>query len=322
MTEPVLFGFPLSLLFLYFILYSFLGWVMETCYCSILERRFVARGFLYGPLCPIYGVGVLLMICFFAPLTDRPLLFYVVATFCMSAWEYLVGWFLETTTHIKYWDYSRYRFNLHGRVCLHISLTWGVLAYVVIFWVHPAVSGVVALLTETTRHVLAIVALVLLAGDAAATIHELALVRRMMTKLSETGEELRLQLTLGKAELSDYLDEAKEVLEDKLGDMRETLDGVREAISDKLDDAKETLSERLGAPSEAAEKLRVRYEELLTKAERASRHLRYAYRGMSSQRLSASLSAVTEASRRAKAERDAKRAAKKSEKKRSSKDNI
>lgn len=322
MTEPVLFDFPLSLLFLYFILYSFLGWVMETCYCSILERRFVARGFLYGPLCPIYGVGVLMMICFFAPLTGRPLLFYVVATFCMSAWEYLVGWFLETTTHIKYWDYSRYRFNLHGRVCLQISLTWGVLAYVVIFWIHPAVSGVVALLTVTTRHVLAIVALVLLAGDAAATIHELALVRRMMTKLSETGEELRLQLTLGKAELSDYLDEAKEVLEDKLDDVRETLDGVREAISDKLDDAKETLSGRLSAPSEAAEKLRVRYEELLTKAERASRHLRYAYRGMSSQRLSAPLSAVTEASRRAKAERDAKRAAKKSERKRSAKDKV
>ena len=102
MTEPILFGFPITLLFLYFMVYSFLGWIMETTYCSIGERRFVARGFLYGPICPIYGVGVLMMICWFAPFTGNPILFYAIAVICMSAWEYLVGWFLETTTHTKY----------------------------------------------------------------------------------------------------------------------------------------------------------------------------------------------------------------------------
>ena len=72
-------GFPISSLFLYFILYSFLGWVMETCYCSIVEQRLVARGFLYGPICPIYGGGVVLMILFFTPLKQNLVLFYVVA---------------------------------------------------------------------------------------------------------------------------------------------------------------------------------------------------------------------------------------------------
>jgi uncharacterized membrane protein len=308
MTEPVLFGFPISLLFLYFILYAFLGWVMETCYCSILERRFVARGFLYGPLCPIYGVGVLMMICWFAPLTDNPLLFYVVATLCMSAWEYLVGWFLETTTHIKYWDYSHFRFNLHGRICLHISLTWGALAYVVIFWVHPFVAGLLALFPADTQHILTIVLLALLVVDTAATIRELALVRRMMTLLNETGEELRLQLALGKAELSDYIEEARDSLEDRL-------DGVKAAISDRLDDAKDSLTEKLSIPSEAAEKLWIKYDELLAKAERASRHLRYVYRDMSSQKLSSSLSAVADAGRRYMAEHDKKRADKRAARK-------
>ena len=308
MTEPVLFGFPISLLFLYFILYAFLGWVMETCYCSILERRFVARGFLYGPLCPIYGVGVLMMICWFAPLTDNPLLFYVVATLCMSAWEYLVGWFLETTTHIKYWDYSHFRFNLHGRICLHISLTWGALAYIVIFWVHPFVAGLLALFPADTHHILAIVLLSLLVVDTAATIRELALVRRMMTLLNETGEELRLQLALGKAELSDYIEEARDSLEDRL-------DGVKAAISDRLDDAKDSLTEKLSIPSEAAEKLWIKYDELLAKAERASRHLRYVYRDLCSQKLSSSLSAVADAGRRYMAEHDKKRAAKRAARK-------
>ena len=65
MNEPLFFGVPISLAFLYFIIYSVLGWCMETIYCSVAERRLVPRGFLYGPLCPIYGVGVLMMICWF-----------------------------------------------------------------------------------------------------------------------------------------------------------------------------------------------------------------------------------------------------------------
>ena len=96
-------GYPILDLFLYFVFYSFLGWVMETCYCSICERRLVPRGFLYGPICPIYGIGVLLMILFFTPLKKNLVLFYVVAVAVMSSWEYFVAWLLETTTHVKYW---------------------------------------------------------------------------------------------------------------------------------------------------------------------------------------------------------------------------
>ena len=72
-------GSPIYDLFLYFIFYSFLGWVMETCYCSVCERRLVPRGFLYGPICPIYGAGVLLMILFFTPLKRNLVLFYAAA---------------------------------------------------------------------------------------------------------------------------------------------------------------------------------------------------------------------------------------------------
>ncbi len=115
MSEPILFGLPVTTVFLFFIIYSFIGWAMETLYCSVLEKRFVARGFLLGPICPIYGAGALLMVFFFSRFTYSLLLFYTVATVVMSAWEYFVGWLLEATTHMKYWDYSRHRFNLSGR---------------------------------------------------------------------------------------------------------------------------------------------------------------------------------------------------------------
>ncbi len=282
----------------------------------------MARGFLYGPVCPIYGVGVLMMLCWFAPFTGQPLLFYVIATVCMSAWEYLVAWILETTTHIKYWDYSDRKFNLHGRICLSISLTWGVLAYLVIFWIHPVVAGLVERLSVFTIYVADVVLLVLLVADAAATIRELALLTAMLRKLTQMGEELQVQLALSRAELSDRLDEAREVLSDKLDDARESisdkLDDAKESISDRLDVAKESISGRLdgarenlsgridsaldGTEANLAE-LGRRYAELLRKAERQTRHLRYVYRGMSSSTLSTALSQLSGASRKAMAER-------------------
>lgn len=323
MSEPAVFGFPISLLFLYFIIYSFLGWLLETVYCSLRERRFVARGFLYGPICPIYGVGVLMMLCWFAPFTDQPLIFYMVATVCMSAWEYLVGWLLETTTHIKYWDYSTRRFNLHGRICLSISLTWGVLAYLVIFWIHPVVARLTAQMSDFAIHVAGVVLLALLVADAAATIRELALLTAMLQKLTRMGEELQVQLALSRAELSDRLDEAREALSSRLDGAKESLsdklDEARESLSDHLDGARESLSDRIDSALDGREAdlaaLRRRYSALLRKAERQTRHLRYVYRGMSSSTLSTALSQLSEAGRRAMSERARKRAARRQQKK-------
>jgi uncharacterized membrane protein len=265
MHEPILFGQPLHLLFLYFIIYSFLGWCMETVYCSLKERRPVPRGFLLGPICPIYGVGVLMMICWFAPFMGSPLLFYLVATVCMSAWEYFVGWLLEVTTHIKYWDYSMYKFNLKGRICLWVCLTWGALAYIILYWIHPAVSQLVLKLPLTARYILAIVLAVVLIADAATTIRKLALIAKLMRKL----EQARVQLSLGRAELEDALQEARDELSEKL------------AVGSL---------ERKTRRQENAARLQKSYDELLAKAERTSRRFLRRYTRMSSKRYSSNLS--------------------------------
>ena len=207
-----LMGFPISNLFLYFILYSFLGWVMETCYCSIMERRLVARGFLYGPICPIYGGGVTLMILFFTPLKKNLLLFYVVAVVVMTSWEYFVGWVLEVTTHVKYWDYSHFRFNLKGRICLWVALVWGILSYVVIFYIHPPVENLFADIPPVLKYALGSVLLVVLIVDAVLTIRHLALVSKLVVGVNALGEELQLQLSLGKAELNDLLEDKSAAL--------------------------------------------------------------------------------------------------------------
>jgi len=257
MHEPIFFGLPLSLAFLYFITYSVLGWCLETVYCSVLEKRWVSRGFLFGPMCPIYGVGVLMMICWFQPLMDRPVLFYVTATVCMSAWEYLVGWFLETTTHIKYWDYSMYRFNLHGRICLWVCLMWGLLSFLVLYFVHPFISGWLDLIPVIPRYVLDGFLLGFMTADAIATIYQLVRTSQLLGKLQQAGDELQLQIALGKAELGDMLSEARDTLSDKLDDL----------LPSQLTDA--------GRAAKA------RYDDVMSNLEVVSRRFRAAYSTMS-----------------------------------------
>lgn len=257
MTEPLLFGLPISVAFLYFITYSVLGWCMETAYCSILEKRFVPRGFLYGPLCPIYGVGVLMMICWFQPLMDRPVVFYLTATVCMSAWEYFVGWFLEATTHIKYWDYSMYKFNLKGRICLWVCLMWGVLSFLVLYFIHPWVAAKLSVIAPVPRYFLDGVFVGLLLADAGATIYQLARTSQMLSRLQQAGDELRVQVKLGTAELTDRVGEAKAALaEGRWEDL----------LPDQLDETGRAMKER--------------YDELMARTEILSRRFRWGYRDM------------------------------------------
>lgn len=266
MAEPIIGGIPLTMLFLYFITYSFLGWCVETTYCCIVERRWVARGFLFGPICPIYGVGVLLMILFFAPLAGNLPLFYITATVVMSAWEYLVGWFLETTTHIKYWDYSDKPFHLNGRICLQISLCWGVLSYITIFFLHPSIAALFGHIHTWLRYTLSGSVTTLLAVDVVTTIRHLALTTKLMAKLEVAGQELLLQTALAKAQLNDRLEDALEILGDRVGD------AVRE-------------SEKLSA-------IKARYDTLLDLAETQSRRFRTRYTGMKSDKFGQRLTDV------------------------------
>lgn len=207
--------FPLVELFIYFALYSFLGWLMETCYCSIMEHRFVPRGFLYGPVCPIYGGGVVLMLLFFTPLKDNLALFYIVSVVVMTSWEYLVAWLLETTTHVKYWDYSNYKFNIKGRVCLWVALVWGVLSYVVIFWIQPQVDRLYEMIPYRVHFTMALIILALFLIDGAFTIHHLALVSKLVVSVHTLGQELQVQLALAKADLGDKVSEEVDALQAK-----------------------------------------------------------------------------------------------------------
>lgn len=279
MPEPTLFGVPLTLMFLYFIWYSLLGWCMESIYCSIKERRLINRGFLHLPLCPIYGVGVLIMVNFFTPFTVNPLLFYVMATLVMSAWEYFVGWLLETTTHMKYWDYSNRKFNLKGRICLANCLWWGVASYLVIYWVHPATEQLLARLSTPWQQGLAIVLALAVLADTVTTIRQLALLSKALSK----AEAARVQLELGRKEFQELVAARKDALQESLDVKRSELQSSLGATADR---ARHTLGATAGKARDNLAKLEESRAALMAEASRQSRRFVRHYTTMSSRRYS------------------------------------
>lgn len=125
----------------YFIIYSFFGWVLESVVKTIALRKPVNSGFLYGPFCPIYGFGAIIMYLFLEDVSNKPIVTFCLGFVVLSIWEYAVGTLLEKLFHTKYWDYSDHKFNLSGRVCLTNSIFWGILGVVFIDIIHPLIQS-------------------------------------------------------------------------------------------------------------------------------------------------------------------------------------
>ena len=125
----------------YFILYSFLGWIMESIFRSICEKKLINTGFLRGPFCPIYGIGSIIMFVFLEKFAETPILLFFTSMITLTLWEYIVGVLLEKIFDTKYSDH---KFNFQGRICLTNSIYWGVLGVLFIKYIHPFVQSIVS----------------------------------------------------------------------------------------------------------------------------------------------------------------------------------
>lgn len=121
----------------YFCIYSLFGWIMESVLKTYMQKKPVNSGFLYGPFCPIYGFGAVIMFLFLQGFKDNIVLLFIIAFLVLSIWEYIVGWLLEKVFHTTYWDYTENRCNINGKVCLMNSLFWGFLGVIFIRYMHP-----------------------------------------------------------------------------------------------------------------------------------------------------------------------------------------
>ena len=145
--------FDLKVLFLLFIVYSITGWIIEVIATYPDTKCFVNRGFLIGPYCPIYGNCAIAMIFLLHNVTN-PILLFVLSILICSVGEYVTSYTMEKIFHARWWDYSKNKFNLNGRICLVNSLAFGVLGFLLIKFVNPFVVGLITNLSPAMINVL------------------------------------------------------------------------------------------------------------------------------------------------------------------------
>lgn len=156
--------FDLKVLFLLFIIYSVTGWIIEVIATYPDTKCFVNRGFLIGPYCPIYGNCAIAMILLLHNVTN-PILLFILSIIICSAGEYVTSYVMEKLFHARWWDYTKNKFNLNGRICLVNSLAFGVLGFLLIKFVNPFVVGLITKLSPTMMNILFYTILILFLID-------------------------------------------------------------------------------------------------------------------------------------------------------------
>ncbi len=175
----------------YLLIYACLGWCAEVAYAAVKLKKFVNRGFLNGPVCPIYGFGVCIVVFCLTPIQNRLPILFIGAVNLTSALEFLTGYVLDKVYHEHWWDYSNQPLNLKGYICLSFSLLWGVACVAVVRLVHPAVSAVVAWMPRWLGLPLLFVFLDILLIDFASTVENLRRFRKAMKMVETVSGKLK-----------------------------------------------------------------------------------------------------------------------------------
>ena len=152
-----------------FALISFGGWVYETIYCSVVEGEFTKRGFLFGPTCPIYGIGAIAEWLVLGQISN-PIIVFIIGGLLATVIEYSTGLFLERRFKKKWWDYSMFKFNLHGRICPQASAVFGAFSVTSVFVLVPTMLDVLMIFSKHTVSVVAFIVVTLYFLDTVASL--------------------------------------------------------------------------------------------------------------------------------------------------------
>ena len=182
-----------------FFVYGFLGWCTEVAYAAAKQGKFVNRGFLNGPICPVYGIGVGVVVQFLTPVENNLVLLYISSAILVTVIEGITGFLLEKIFHNKWWDYSEQPLNIGGYVCVLFSLIWGVFCVLIVKIIHPLIYKVLTMIPL----VLGIVVMACLAVGLLADLYVTASGILKMNRRLEAMEKIAAELK----ELSDKVGE-------------------------------------------------------------------------------------------------------------------
>lgn len=182
---------------LFFFIYCFLGWVWESCYVSIKKREWINRGFLHGPMLPIYGSGAIIVLLCTIGERDQVILIFIFGMTGATILEYVTGACMERLFRVRYWDYSHMPLNLKGYICLPVSLGWGVFSVLLVRVIHVPIENLVLQIPERIAEVVSVVCSSAFAVDFTLSFSEAMDLRDMLIRLSDSNEKIqRLQKRL------------------------------------------------------------------------------------------------------------------------------
>lgn len=237
---------------LLFFFYCFCGWVWESCYVSARQRRWVNRGFLHGPLLPIYGSGAIIILFATLPVAGSLPLIWLFGMIAATVLEYVVGAAMEKIFKVRYWDYSSQKFNLNGHICLTSSIAWGFFSILLVRCIHPPIGRLLARVPSLFVDPLALALTAAFTVDVVRSVQAALDLREALTKLTEENEDLRRlakRAEVAAAFAEDDLRRFRERTEvEKLlmqSRIEEELAGHRQAREDRKLRRQETLEESL-----------------------------------------------------------------------------
>lgn len=270
--------------FIFFYIYCFLGWCIESTIVSVESKKLINRGFLSGPLLPIYGLGAVLVLFITLPFRDNLLAVYFVGMIGATILEYFTGWLMETIFKVKYWDYSYYKIQYKGRICLVCSLFWGVLSVLLTQVLHKPIERYVLLLNDRFVISIAIIITLVVIADTITSIKATIDINKLMERSEKALSEIKelkseIELILNNAanqlyyikdsnevDFSEFTNKIKtsvDTLKDKIEGLS---NGVRKEVS-KLNFIKERLVQ--GHPTGHSTKFNYKFrnfkEEILNK---------------------------------------------------------
>ena len=158
---------------------------------SVLKAKWVNRGFMRGPFLPIYGSGAIVVLIFTLPFRTSPGLVYVVGMVSATILEYFTGVAMEKMFHVRYWDYSKQRFNLNGHICLKSSLAWGAFSVILTLYGHTPVERLASRMSTNVLEVVVFVLTVYISIDMAESIREAINLKEVLVSLEENNEDFR-----------------------------------------------------------------------------------------------------------------------------------
>lgn len=248
-----------------FFIYAFLGWCTEVSYAALVTGKFVNRGFLNGPVCPVYGFGVVIVLTCLTPLEENLLLLFLGSVALTSALEWLTGFVLEKLFHQRWWDYSEEPFNLSGYICLRFSIAWGFACLFVVKLLHPTVLLLIRLIPKTLGVVLLALLGAVMAVDLAATVSSVIKLNRRLAQIDELAAKIKEASNEFGENLADRVLDAAE----RGADWKEDLDELafklaerRAELADEREDWERRQEERLAQARRQLEEWRMSVQEL------------------------------------------------------------